>query len=196
MNVHQQSVHPQSRPIGPGRIVLVVGPSGVGKDTLIAEARVRLGHLPHVAFPRRVVARATGGHEDYISVSIEEFKDLEGRGHFAMSWRAHGNAYGIPSVMFGDLMAGTTVVCNVSRTVIGLARQTFANVRVIEVSASPVILADRIAARDRESPKERDLRLARSRLPEVQSIESDIKIDNSGALDVSIVKFCDALLAR
>ena len=50
--------------IGPGRLVLVVGPSGAGKDTLIAGARVKCLNNPTIVFPRRVVTRAASVAED------------------------------------------------------------------------------------------------------------------------------------
>ena len=40
-----------------GQLVLIVGPSGVGKDTLIAWLRERLGNRPDVMFVRRTVTR-------------------------------------------------------------------------------------------------------------------------------------------
>lgn len=42
-------------PIGPGRLVLVVGPSGAGKDTVLTLARDACRGT--VLFPRRVVTR-------------------------------------------------------------------------------------------------------------------------------------------
>src|SRR6185295_15951480 len=54
--------------IGPGRLVLVVGPSGAGKDTLIAGARAACRDDATVVFPRRVV---THGHDYGIPLAID-----------------------------------------------------------------------------------------------------------------------------
>ena len=77
-----------------GRLVLVVGPSGAGKDTLIAAGRAALGEDPRFVFPRRVVTRpAVAALEDHESVSPEAFAAARQAGAFALDWEAHGLCY-------------------------------------------------------------------------------------------------------
>lgn len=57
-----------------GRLVLVVGPSGAGKDTLIDYARSRLEADPDFHFARRVITRPPSVGEDHESVDVEEFR--------------------------------------------------------------------------------------------------------------------------
>ncbi len=147
----------------PGRLVVVVGPSGVGKDSLLAGAREVLGNDAGIRFPRRVVTRAPDlGGEDYIALDEAAFLAEQARGAFALSWAAHGLHYGVPRAIEDDLRAGIQVVVNVSRAILPDLRQLYANRLIIGVTASPGVLRQRLEARGRESPADIVQRLARA----------------------------------
>jgi ribose 1,5-bisphosphokinase len=137
--------------IGPGRLVLVVGPSGAGKDTLIGLARAACGDDGNIVFPRRVVTRAATSFEDNEQVSPEVFRQAQARGDFAVHWEAHGHCYALPRAIDDDIRAGRAVVANVSRGVVDTMRRAYAAVVVVSVTAPPEILAERLAARARGS---------------------------------------------
>jgi ribose 1,5-bisphosphokinase len=148
-------------PIGPGRLILVVGPSGAGKDTLLGLARAACAGDRSVVFPRRVVTRQASAFEDNEQVSFEVFQQTRACGAFAVHWEAHGHGYGLTRAIDDELRAGCTVVANVSRTVIDAVRRAYANVTVISITAPPEILGARLAARARDSDGQIGQRLDR-----------------------------------
>jgi ribose 1,5-bisphosphokinase len=87
----------------------------------------------------------------------------------------------LPTGINDDIRAGRTVVVNVSRTVIGALRQTYANVVVVAITAPPDVLAQRLAARARHSDGNIAERLARS--VDEASAPADVTILNAGSAD-------------
>ncbi|GGI32667.1 phosphonate metabolism protein/1,5-bisphosphokinase (PRPP-forming) PhnN [Bradyrhizobium guangdongense] len=167
--------------IGPGRLVLVVGASGAGKDTLLRLAQAACADDRNIVFPRRIVTRASSADEDNIAVSPDEFARAREHGDFAVHWDAHGHAYALPLEINDDIRAGRTVVVNVSRTVISALRRAYANVVVVVITAPPDVLAQRLAARARHSDGNIAERLSRS--VDDSSANADVTILNAGSAD-------------
>lgn len=163
-----------------GGFVLVVGPSGAGKDTLIRLARIRLAGDQRFVFPRRLVTRPPSEHEDNLEIAEEAFAAGAAAGAFALHWRAHGLGYAIPHEAAEAAAHGCCVVCNVSRRAVAEARRRLARVRVVAVTASPAVLAARLASRGRSEDGDLAARLARE-----APIEADLTIVNEGDREVA-----------
>lgn len=175
--------------IGPGRLVLVVGPSGAGKDTLLGLARQALAADDAVVFVRRIVTREASAHENNEQVTPEAFCAAKAAGAFAIDWEAHGLCYALPRTIDADIRAGRIVVANISRTVISALRAAYADVVVVSVTAPPEVLAARLAARGRASDGPLGERLKRS----VDTSGADITISNVGAADAHAAELIAAI---
>ena len=162
--------------IGPGRLVLVVGPSGAGKDTLLGLAKAACAEDGNIAFPRRVVTREASSSEDNEQLSPEAFRESLARGDFAIHWEAHGHCYALPRSVEDDVRAGRTVVVNVSRMVVDALRRAYADVVVVSITAPPQVLAARLAMRARSSDGRIENRLQRA----VDDATPDVTILNVG----------------
>jgi ribose 1,5-bisphosphokinase len=177
----------------PGVLVLVVGPSGVGKDTLIAGARKALEGDKRFSFVRRFVTRPVDiDLEDHVGMGVEEFADAAAANRFALTWQAHGLDYGLPIGVDTDLALGRVVVANISRHVVGQAIAKYPLCRVVEVSAEISIRAERLARRGRESHDQIVARLAR----EGAALPADVNpicIDNSSTIGIGVTAFVMAL---
>lgn len=178
--------------IGPGRLVLVVGPSGAGKDTLIGLAQASRAGDDRVVFPQRVVTREASSFEKNEAVSQIMFGQMLAHGDFAFQWEAHGLRYGVPRSIVDSIRAGRVVVVNASRTIIDSARRSYANVRVVAVTAPPDVLAQRLAARGRSSDGSIDDRLRRT----VSSAEPDVTINNIGSAEEHAVELLKVIDCR
>lgn len=180
-------------PLATGLLVPVVGPSGAGKDSLLRLAREHFAGDSKLVFPRRVVTRtAQADAEDHDSMTPDAFAEAAARGAFAIFWGAHGNAYGVPAAIHEDLAAGRIVVFNCSRAALGPAWAHHTQMTVIEVSASPDVLVERIVARGRESREDAKLRVAR-KVDDYPPGLPVIRIDNSGPIEEAARVFCAAL---
>jgi ribose 1,5-bisphosphokinase len=153
---------PRPGAIGPGRLVLVVGPSGAGKDTLLGLAKAALADDRTIVFARRIVTREASVFEDNEQVSPEAFRQALAQQAYAMHWEAHGHCYALSRAIDDDIRAGHTLIANVSRTVIGAARRAYADVAVVSITAPPQVLAERLAMRARGSDGKIEQRLGRT----------------------------------
>ncbi|NTF85612.1 phosphonate metabolism protein/1,5-bisphosphokinase (PRPP-forming) PhnN [Agrobacterium rhizogenes] len=182
-----------------GIMVVVVGPSGAGKDTLMNLAARHFAGRSDIHFVRRVITRdGDAGNEDHRSVSDADFDAMEQDGAFAVSWEAHGLKYGIPSDVEGELANGHLVVANGSRSVLHRFQAAFPRLKVINITARREVLAERLIARGRESREDVLKRLERGSLT-VQGSYDVANIDNSGTLEEAgrvIVAELETLIRR
>ncbi|API53790.1 phosphonate metabolism protein/1,5-bisphosphokinase (PRPP-forming) PhnN [Rhizobium leguminosarum] len=182
-----------------GIMVVVVGPSGAGKDTLMNLAARRFKGRDDVHFVRRVITRhRDAGGEDHLSVSLQGFAAMEQSGSFAVWWEAHGLKYGIPAEVSVALSRGHVVVANGSRSALHRFQAAFPRLKVINVTARPEVLAGRLEARGRETHEDIMARLARGPLT-VRGEYDVVELDNSGSLEEAeqkMIEILDGLLAK
>ncbi|WP_299599897.1 phosphonate metabolism protein/1,5-bisphosphokinase (PRPP-forming) PhnN [uncultured Tateyamaria sp.] len=173
-----------------GRLIAVVGPSGVGKDTVM-DAMFKAA--PRLGLVRRVITRpATSGGEVFDGVSEATFQTMKHDGAFALSWTAHGLSYGIPTSVDACLASGQDMLANLSRGVLAQAQSRFPGLIVFALTADPDVLARRLAARGREDHADIAARLARVGAGLPDGIRATI-IDNSGTLETTVQKALNAL---
>lgn len=168
-------------------IFAVVGPSGAGKDTLIAGA---LARRPDLRLVRRVITRPSeAGGEDFEGVSTQEFQLRRERGEFALHWEAHGLSYGIP---WAQIEGAGDVIFNGSRAALPLAIRAFPALQVILITAPDQALARRLAERGRESSDDIGARLKRAAFVLPDGIRAR-EITNDGTIAEGVERLLAAL---
>ncbi len=168
-----------------GRFIAIVGPSGVGKDSVM---QALAAADPALMLVRRVITRpGDAGGEDFDGVTEAAFRERDAAGAFALSWAAHGLHYGIPITVDASLAQGGDVLANLSRAVLPAAQARFARLNTIVLTASTDVLAERLAARGRETPQDIAQRLSRARF-DVPEDMAAYTVDNSGPLDQTVDK--------
>jgi ribose 1,5-bisphosphokinase len=160
-------------------LVYVMGPSGAGKDTLIAYARACVDPT-RILFAHRYITRPAGaGGENHIALSPAEFAARRSAGLFAIDWESHGWAYALGNEIDGWLQRGFLVVASGARTVWPVAQERYPGALGMLIDASAEQRASRLAARGRE-----DAPAIRARLEREVSVVIDrtVRLDNSGPI--------------
>ena len=173
-----------------GRFIAVVGPSGVGKDSVMQGMAAR---DPRIVLARRVITRPSdAGGEDFVGVTLPEFQGRLSAGDFALSWEAHGLHYAIPATVEAQLQDGRDVLANLSRAALVEAKVRFARFEVINLTVARDVLAARLVARGRETSAQIAGRLDRASEAFPEGIDA-LYLDNSGRLDHTVAAALDCL---
>jgi ribose 1,5-bisphosphokinase len=169
------------------RVIAVVGPSGVGKDTVISEL---LRQSPSLQKWRRVITRPeSAGGEEFDGVDEAEFSRRAEAGAFELVWEAHGLRYGLPK---GARTTGRDLVVNLSRAQLTQAHSVCGPaLTVLSLTARPEILAARLQRRGRETDTDVVARL--SRVAEIPLGIPCIEIANEGTIEETVSAILAAL---
>ena len=167
-----------------GQLVYIVGPSGAGKDAVIAHTRAMLACRDGIAFAHRYITRpVAAGDENHIALSPGEFRQRARGGCFALRWRSHHLEYGIGIEIDHWLATGFTVIVNGSRAYLATARQRYPDLQAVIITTSPALIEQRLRMRARDTGDEIAERLARNAALNHRIADAFV-IDNSGALPI------------
>lgn len=172
-----------------GRLIYVIGASGVGKDCLLQAAR--RAH-PEWLIAHRYLTRESSATEECVALSDAEFATRHERGMLCLAWQAHGLWYGVGVEVDAWLERGATVLLNGSRRALPMALDRFGDALVpVVVTAPAEVVRHRLLARGRDAAEEIERRLERHREMDAALMRRfpDIaRIDNGGRLTESLAE--------
>ena len=182
------------RAVSSARLIYTVGPSGAGKDSLLAWLRLTMPAQFNLHFARRCITRAVQADgEVHESVDVETFRLLRDSNAFVLNWAANGLHYGVRREELLPLQRDQWVIVNGSRAYLAEAQSKFPELRVLHISASKATLRQRLQARGRETPDAIESRIERAVSLSVSPQTSFIEICNNGSLDAAGRRLIDLL---
>lgn len=167
-----------------GRLIDLVGASGVGKDTVLRwlAAQPSMANRLHIA--RRTITRPSDEtSEAHEAVTPPRFDALRRAGAFVLDWEANGLSYGIRREELLPMEGGRDVIVNGSRGHLEEARRRYPDLFVVRLTTPADVLRTRLLARGRESPEMIEARLARN--AQLPPFDVDAEVINDGTPDVA-----------
>lgn len=171
-----------------GRLIYVVGPTGAGKDAIIARSYRKLCKVNYLYFAPRYVTRVDSNTCLELSITPTAFEYYRRHGYFALSWAAHGIRYAVGMTIDRQLRLGKTVVVNGSRAYLNTALAQYPQITAVQFAVASAIARARLLARAREDADAIAGRLERA-APPVAHAGQLHTIDNNGSLDEAVHTF-------
>ncbi len=186
-------------------LVIISGPSGVGKDTIIDALR-RRPHDPELYYvvtcTTRAPRRGEADGSSYHFLSQAAFADLRERGELLESAEVHGHRYGTPRRDVLDaLQAGQDVILKIDVQGAAAVKSRVSNALLIFiVPPSLEALFGRLRARATESADELEVRQRNAAVELARSEDYDhVVVNETGEVDrtaAAIDAILDAERAR
>lgn len=178
------------------KLIYVMGPSGAGKDTLLAYARPRVDPA-QIVFAHRYITRAIDSAENHVALTREEFAARREAGLFAHYWESHGFMYAIGAEVDVWRTRGLTVVVSGARAAWLVARTRYPDTVGVLIDAPASLREKRLSMRGRED--EAAIRERLNREVPVQTVQGTVYLlDNCDAVAIAGDRFVHLLqrLAR
>lgn len=173
----------------PPILIVLSGPSGVGKDSVIAELRDKVKDIHYVVtLTTRAPRPGEIDGESYFFVTQQEYEARLGCGRLLAPAQVHGNWYGAPIEQVRDaLQAGQDVLLKIDvQGAIQLRRRIPQAVFVFLAPESTRDLVQRLAARHTESEKDFERRMHDAELEMAQMPSYDYAVINhQGGLEAA-----------
>jgi guanylate kinase len=147
---------------GPGRVVVISGPSGVGKSTIIREALERTGAAYSVSVTTRPPRPGEVEGRDYRFVDRRTFRRMVRDGELLEWAEVFGHSYGTPAEpVWQAVESGGTIVLDIDvQGALQVHRRLPAATFVLIVPPSDEDLRQRLAGRNSEDQQQAQRRLA------------------------------------
>jgi guanylate kinase len=171
-------------------LIVLSGPSGVGKDVIIKRVKAR-GFPFHFVVTATTRPRRPGEIEgvDYFFLSHAEFTRMIAAGEFLEYATVYSDYKGIPkSQVSAALTSGKDVIMRIdvqgAATVRGIAPEA---VFIFLITSSEEEMVNRLRQRDTETPEELELRIATAHEEIKRMAEFDyVVVNRDGALDQTV----------
>jgi guanylate kinase len=185
-------------PTRQGRVFVISGPSGVGKDSVIAKLLPLVDLDTVVTMTTRRIRATESDGIHYRFVTVAEFERLRDAGELLESALVHENWYGVPAdSVRASIARGRDVLIKVDPQGAWSIKTLMPNATFIFLRpASIEELRGRLASRGSETEEERALRIANAERDLQDQVWFDYVVDNpNGQIETAIATLRDIILA-
>jgi len=169
------------------RLYFLVGPSGVGKDTLLKHLKMHQYSSKQPIVAHRYITRPVGeGNENHIELAEFDYYRRKEADLFLFDWQSNGYLYAVGREVKKWVKLGNDVIVNGSRRYLQTAREIYPSLIPIWMTVSEDVLRQRLLERGRESEEQIEQRILHNRELEKLKQNDCVFINNDQTIEDTI----------